>query len=44
MIDGFAIALEAAGSGDKTETEGYNADGQTAGDSPPSRLIATPVR
>lgn len=23
-IDGFAIALEPAGSGDRTETEGYN--------------------
>ena len=25
MIDGFTIALEEGGSGDKTETEGYNA-------------------
>ena len=25
MIDGFTIALEAGGSGDRTETEGYNA-------------------
>ena len=24
MIDGFAVGLEAAGSGDTTETEGYN--------------------
>jgi hypothetical protein len=25
MIDGFTITLEGGGSGDKTETEGYNA-------------------
>jgi hypothetical protein len=25
MIDGFRIGLEAGGSGDRTETEGYNA-------------------
>jgi hypothetical protein len=25
MIDGFEISLHAAGSGDRTETEGYNA-------------------
>ena len=25
MIDGFAISLERGGSGDQTETEGYNA-------------------
>lgn len=24
MIDGFTIALESGGSGDRTETEGYN--------------------
>ena len=24
MIDGFAVGLEAAGSGDTTQTEGYN--------------------
>jgi len=25
MIDGYALTLEQAGSGDRTETEGYNA-------------------
>jgi Domain of Unknown Function (DUF1543) len=25
MIDGYALTLEEAGSGDRTETEGYNA-------------------
>ena len=46
MIDGYAVGLEhGRRPATPRETEGYNAvSPQTAGDSPPSRLIAVPVR
>ena len=42
MIDGYAVGLEAGRLGRHDRDRGLQPDAQTAGDSPPSRLIAVP--
>jgi len=44
MIDGYAVGLEPAGPETSPRRAATTGNRQTAGESPPSRLMAVPVR